>query len=68
MPLMSSELYDALLDAGASDEKARKAAEAVAGYDQRLGAIERKLDVLTWMVTFNLLLTVGVLWRVLVLK
>lgn len=30
MPLMSAELYDALVEAGASDEKARKAAEAVA--------------------------------------
>lgn len=30
MPLMSAELFDALIEAGASDEKARKAAEAVA--------------------------------------
>lgn len=30
MPLMSAELYDALVEAGASEEKARKAAEAVA--------------------------------------
>ena len=30
MPLMSAELYDALVEAGASEEKARKAAESVA--------------------------------------
>lgn len=30
MPLMSAELYDALVEAGASAEKARKAAESVA--------------------------------------
>ena len=32
MPTMISEVYDALLEAGASEEKARKAAEAVAQY------------------------------------
>jgi len=38
-----AELYDALVAAGAPDEKARKAAEAMAGYEaygQRLGRIE----------------------------
>ncbi|HSX79902.1 MAG TPA: integrase [Candidatus Saccharimonadia bacterium] len=65
MPLMSAELYDALIEAGASEEKARKAAEAVAAYDNRFAALERKLDVLTWMVSFNLILSLGVLWRLL---
>lgn len=36
MPLMLAEVYDALLDAGASEDKARKAAEAVAAYDPTL--------------------------------
>ena len=31
MTIMLAEVYDALRDAGASDEEARKAAEAVAG-------------------------------------
>jgi len=60
---MSSELYDALLEAGASEEKARKAAEAVAAYENRFALLERKLDVLTWMVGFNLVFTLAVLWR-----
>jgi len=63
MPIMSSELYDALLEAGASEEKARKAAEAVAAYENRFATVERKLDVLTWMVGFNLVFTLAVLWR-----
>jgi len=63
MPIMSSELYDALLEAGASEEKARKAAEAVAAYENRFALLERKLDVLTWMVGFNLVCTLAVLWR-----
>ena len=65
MALMSSELYDALIEAGASEEKARKAAEAVAAYDTRFATLERKLDVLTWMVGFNLMVSLGVLWRLL---
>lgn len=32
---MLGDVYDALLEAGASPEKARKAAEAVAGFDTR---------------------------------
>jgi len=65
MPVMLSALYDALLEAGASNDKARRAAEEAASYEQRFHAVERKLDVLTWMVTFDLVLTAGVLWRVL---
>lgn len=43
MATMISEVYDALLEAGASEEKARKAAEAVAAYDQRFGTLETRL-------------------------
>jgi hypothetical protein len=43
MTTMAAEPYDALLAAGAPDEKARKTAEAMAGYEayeQRLARIE----------------------------
>jgi hypothetical protein len=40
---MISEVYDALLEAGASEEKARKAAEAVAAYDQRFAVLETRM-------------------------
>ena len=43
MATMISEVYDALLEAGASEEKARKAAEAVAAYDQRFAAVETRM-------------------------
>jgi LDH2 family malate/lactate/ureidoglycolate dehydrogenase len=33
MSTMISEVYDVLKEAGASEEKARKAAEAIAAYD-----------------------------------
>ena len=46
MPLMLSELYDAMLDAGASEEKARKAAEAAAVVDTRFAALEGRMTQL----------------------
>ncbi|MEM7694118.1 MAG: hypothetical protein AAF318_06690 [Pseudomonadota bacterium] len=42
--LMIASVYDALKDAGASEEKARAAAVDVAGHDNRLASMERKLD------------------------
>ena len=76
MALMSSELYDALLEAGASEAKARKAAEAVAAYDNRFTILEGKIDTLRaevkgemawtrWLMGTNIMLTLGVLWRLL---
>jgi hypothetical protein len=76
MALMSSERYDALLEAGASEAKARKAAEAVAAYDNRFTILEGKIDTLRaevkgemawtrWLMGTNIVLTLGVLWRLL---
>lgn len=83
MATMISEVYDALLEAGASEAKARKAAEAVAAYDQRFAtletrliALEGKVDIfraelksemawVRWMLGTNLVLTLGVLWKLL---
>jgi hypothetical protein len=64
MALQLGALRDALIDAGATKEKADKAAEELAGYETRLTGIETKLAVLVWMVGFNLAMTGGVLWRV----
>ncbi len=44
MTTMIAELYDALLAAGAPEDKARKAAETVAAYETRFVGIETKLD------------------------
>ena len=64
MSTMISEVYDALKEAGASEEKARKAAEAIASYENRFARIETDLTLLKWMVGFNLAFTVAVLWKV----
>lgn len=62
MTTMITELYDALKDAGAGEEKARKAAETVAAYENRFGKIETDLAVLKWMVGFNLAGTVALIF------
>ena len=50
MATMISEVYDAFIAAGAPEEKARKAAEALANYDTRFNRIEADLLVLKWMI------------------
>ena len=72
MPTMLSEVYDALLEAGASEEKARKAAEAVVQYDQRFAGLEQKIvqldgrvSLLHWMEDTKIVLTLGCLWKLL---
>lgn len=50
MTAMVAELYTALRDAGASEEKSVKAAEAVASLDPRFNKIESDLAVLKFMV------------------
>ncbi len=66
MTTMIAEVYDALLEAGASQEKARKAAEAIAGYESRFAEIEKRLErlegkitLLSWMVGVAISLSLG---------
>ena len=63
---------DALLAAGSPEDKARKAAEAIAAsdnrftaMDQRFAKIEGDLKLLTWLVGFNLAATVGIIFMLL---
>jgi len=64
MTTMVYEIYDALKDAGASDEKAQKAAEAVADHDLRFSKLDGEMILLKWMIGFNLAFTCAILWRV----
>lgn len=72
MALQLGALRDALIEAGASEEKANRAAEELAGYENRLSKIDLQLEqlggrvtLLTWMVGTNLALTLGVLAKLL---
>jgi hypothetical protein len=61
---MISEVYDALLAAGAPEEKARKAAEVLADYEDKFTRIDGRIVLVQWMLGFNLAMTVAILWRV----
>ena len=70
MATMISEVYDAFLAAGAPEEKARKAAEAIAK-NQRFDTVDRDtlkvrtaLLLLKWMVGLGIALDVAILIRV----
>jgi hypothetical protein len=60
LALQLGALREALIEAGASPEKA---AEEVAEFEFRLSRIESPLVVLTWMVGFNLALTAAIVGR-----
>ncbi len=70
MSTMITELYDALKDAGASEEKARAAAKTMADYDSRFNKIDQDLAllkaeimVLKWMLGFILAGMVSLLFK-----
>ena len=64
MATMISEVYDAFIAAGAPEDKARKAAEALADYENRFTRIEAELVVIKWMLGFVIALDIGILVRV----
>jgi len=49
-PAMIAEMYEALMDAGVSEAKARAAAESLASYENRFSKIEADLLVVKWML------------------
>ena len=70
MATMISEVYDAFLASGGPEDKARKAAEAIAAYEGRFNTIERSLEairgdinLLKWMNGITWALCLGILFR-----
>lgn len=55
------EVYDALREAGASEERSRAAAEAVANYEHLLAKLGTDVTLLKWMAGFNVALAVAML-------
>ena len=69
MSTMNSEIYDALIDAGANESKAREAAKSVARYDTdisdirpSLADINASLRIIQWMFGFTLAFVVALTW------
>ncbi|MCK6413137.1 MAG: hypothetical protein L6Q55_12030 [Azonexus sp.] len=70
MTTMIAELYDALREAGASEDKARAASKALADYDSRfnkvdhdLALIKAEITVLKWMLGFLVAGMVSLLFK-----
>jgi hypothetical protein len=61
---MIAEVYDAFNSAGAEDDKARAAAQAIAEYSRDIMELKSSLTLLKWMVGFNLAFTMAVVWKV----
>ena len=64
MSTIIRELYDALIDAGADESKAREAAKSVARHNTDITEIKASLLLLKWMVGFTLAFVVALTWRV----
>jgi hypothetical protein len=66
---MIAEVYDALREAGASEERSRAAAETLASYDDRFNRIEHRLQLLQWQLGALIAVIVpagtGMLWLLL---
>ena len=69
---MIAEVYDALVEAGASEDKARKAAEAIAAYDDRfnridiaLAEIKSSMRLIQWQVGAIAIIGLPSLWLLL---
>ena len=60
---MSAAFSDAFIAAGTPEEKASKAAESLADYENRFTRIDAELVVLKWMVGFAIALNVAILVR-----
>ena len=70
---MIAEVYDALVAAGAPEDKARKAAETIAGYEDNFKKIEAKLvamqgelNLIKWMLGFVLVFNMAILVKLLI--
>ncbi len=64
MTVVVAGVNDAVKDAGASDEKARKAAEPLTQHDQRFANIDTDLAVLNWVLGFTLVGVVTLIAKV----
>ena len=63
MNLMNSELYDALLDAGASESKAQAAVVSMVDYDRQFAKTNADLPIIKWMDGFNLAFSVAMIMQ-----
>ena len=68
MSTMNSGVYAALIEAGATEDKAREAAKSVAEYDTDTAEMKDSLLLLKWMSGFSITFSATILWRILALE
>ncbi len=61
MAMMLSKTYEAFRAAGAPDDKAREAAEEIAGFENRLATIGADMKLLKGMLGVNLTFSLAIL-------
>ena len=61
MGMMLAKTYEAFKAAGVPDDKARDAAEEIAGFENRLAIIEADVKLLKWMTSVNLAFSMAIL-------
>ena len=66
MAVMLSKTYEALVAAGAPEDKARAAAEELAAYESRFAKIGTNLAVIKWMLGVNLAASLSIVVKVFV--
>ena len=75
MATMISEVYQAFISAGVPQDQARQAAEALSAenlatkadiklLDKRFDNVQAQINLLKWMVGFNLTFTMAILWKI----
>ena len=62
--MLIEELYDALKEAGASEEKAKAAARAIATYENQFADIRGILKLHSWILSTNTAMLVALLFKV----
>ncbi len=63
MTTMIAEVYDAFKDAGANDDKARAAAQAIADYQKDITDIKSELKLHRWMLGTAIALNIAILLK-----
>jgi hypothetical protein len=66
MPMLNYDVYEAFRSAGADEEKARRAAEALAQDRDRFGKIEARLELHSWMIGAVVAMNIAILVRLFV--
>ena len=61
--VMIPKVFDAFKSAGADDQTAREAAIALSSHHDDILRLWGRMDLLQWMIGFNLVISMAILWK-----